>query len=229
MSAQWQKKWRRKSEKEKNQIVVVAVMVVAATYAFGVFQFSYTKHNDVVKLFNRQKDRLTKKKAKAPPKPPNTGALAKKFKALEGQIKTAHETKGKLGGNFVPIEEDELLKLRLAINSIAEQSDLTILSLYDAGLTRTRAADKDDAPKVGQIENVVNNPYGRPLLQLRAQASYSSLIQFFQGLPSLSYKVVVLRYGIFVRESKGNISSDEMLQVSKAQNQPLEVNILLAL
>ncbi len=227
MSAQWQKKWRRKSEKEKNQIVMVVVMAVVAAYALLVFQFTYEDNKKTINGYNRQKDRLEKKKAKAPPKPPNTGSLAKQLKSLEGQIKTAQATKEKLGGSFVSLSEpQEMQKLRFALSNIANESGVNIMRMVDAGLVRT---SDDDAPSASEIENVTNNPYGRPLIQVRAQASYGSLLQFFQSLTSLRYKVVVVRYGVFVRESKNSISSDEMLQVSKAQAQPLEVSILLAL
>ena len=228
MSAQWQKKWRRKSEKEKNQIVMVLVMVVVAAYALLVFQFTYEDNKKTINAYNRQKDRLEKRKAKAPPKPPDTGSLAKQLKSLKGQIKTAQVTKGKLSGSFVSLNEpQEMQKLRFALSNIANESGVRIMRMVDAGLVRT--SNSDDAPSAHEMESVTNNPYGRPLIQVRAQASYSSLLQFFQSLPSLQYKVVVVRYGVFVRESKNSISSAEMLQVSKAQAQPLEVSILLAL
>lgn len=229
MSAQWQKKWRRKSEKEKNQVALIVVMAVVAAYAVGVFQFTYTKNNDVVKMYNRQQDRLAKRKAKAPPKPPDTAGLARNLKSLESQIETALETKGKLSGSFVPLSDtQEMQKLRFALSTMASESGVSIQRMVDAGLVRTSLNDSD-APSAKDMENVTKNPYGRPLLQVRAQASYAGLLQFFQSLSTLSYKVVVVRYGVFVKEHKNIISANEMLQVSKVQNQPLEVSILLAL
>ena len=228
MSAQWQKKWRRKSEREKNQITIVVVMMVVAAYALGVFQFTYSKNNEVLKLYNRQKDRLEKKKAKAPPKPPNVGGLAKKLKSLESQIETGLSTREQLEGNFVSLSEAaEIRKLRFSISTLASDVGIEIHRMVDAGLVRT--ANDNDAPTAKDMESVTSNPYGRPLLKIRAQSSYSGLLEFFENLSSLKYKVVVVRYGVFVRESKQTISADQMLKVSKAQRQPLEVSILLAL
>ena len=228
MSAQWQKKWRRKSEKEKNQIAVVVVMMIVAAYALLVFQFTYSENNDVLKMYNRQKDRLEKKRAKAPPKPPNVGGLARKLKSIDKQIEVALQSKEKLGGSFVSLNDaGEIRKLRFTISNLAKESGINIQRMVDAGLVRT--ANDSDAPSAKDIESVTDNPYGRPLLKVRAQASYSGLLDFFDNLSSLKYKVVVVRYGVFVRESKQNISADKMLMASKNQIQPLEVNLLLAL
>ena len=68
MSAQWQKKWRRKTEKEKNQIVMVVVIGIVAAYGFGIFQHTYTQNIDTIKMYKRQKNRLEAKKAKSVPK-----------------------------------------------------------------------------------------------------------------------------------------------------------------
>ena len=61
------------------------------------------------------------------------------------------------------LEEKKLLRLRLAISSLAEQSEMKVLSMYDAGLTKTSGKNNNDAPVLGQLEIVTNNPYGRPL------------------------------------------------------------------
>ena len=229
MSAAWKKKWRRKPEKEKNQIVMVVVVGIIAAYAAGIYQFTFEDHKKTINMYNRQQDRLKKKKAVSAPKVINTGPLKNKLKSLDAQIIAATDTRKKLGGNFVPLEEKPLLRLRLAINSLAEQSQMSSVRLQDAGLTSTRGKTASNAPVVGQLENVTNNPYGRPLINLRARGSYSGLLNFFQALPTLSYNVTILRYGVFVRESKKDISPEQMLQVSARQSQPLEINILLAL
>ena len=227
MSAQWQKKWRRKSEKQKNQIVLVVVLMVVGAYALAVFQFSFAEHKKTINLYNRQMDRLTKKKEKAPAKVPDTASLAKQLKTIQGQINAAKTTREKLGGSFVSLEEPaEMRKLRFALTTMASEAGLDIKHIVDAGLVRT---DNKSAPIAGEMENVTNNAYGRPLIRIRAESSYSGLMRFFQDLHSLSYKVVVVRYGVFVREQKQNISPDMMLEVSKSQKQPLQVSLLLAL
>lgn len=228
MTPQWKKKWRRKSDKDKNMFFIVGTIAIVIAYGVGIFQFSYDDKLKVSKLLKRKENRMSKQK-KPDARPVNTFGLKKKAKALQVQITDARKNKEKLTGSFVSIEDrNEVRGLRIALSSLANEAEVNILSMVDAGLVSTGGRQ---APSARDLEAVTNNPYGRPLLKVRARSSYGALLNFFTSLERLKHKVVVIRYGIFVSERKirGSKVGAAMLKANETQNLSLEVQFLLAL
>lgn len=87
---------------------------------------------------------------------------------------------------FVSLDDSLAMNaLKSGLTSLAEAGDMEVAAIEHVHL---RAEDKDRPPTPALIQEAArNNAFKRPLLELRARASFHGLMQFLDGLGQMPY------------------------------------------
>jgi hypothetical protein len=188
--------WTAKKSGEKNTHVALAVAALAVLYFLLVFPLAYKEIDRVGYNLEkaRARERTTaavRQSATPPPLPSAFGGknvkdAEKERDALRGQLEEARDAVAGLNATFVPLDDSLAMNaLKTGLTALAEAGDMEVLSIEHI---YARAEDKDRAPTPQLIQEAArNNPFRRPLLVMRARASYRGLMQFLIGLSDLPY------------------------------------------
>jgi len=184
-------RWRRFSAAERHQIVGATCFLLALCYGLllwmpgnkqlGELHYkeqkqaarnkSSAKADAALKGFNfdGQDIEATKKEL---------GKARASLAALEGERK-------RLTARFLPLEDLESLQaLKTELTQLAASGDMEITALEHIYV---RPEDRDRPPTLELLKTAAEaNPYKRPLLRLKARASYRGLMEFLDGLKGLT-------------------------------------------
>ena len=193
-AALW-KAWTARKPGEKNLHVAVAAMIVAAIYFALLFPIA---NKEIDKLAYNMEKALAREKSAARQQavavPPTPSAFA--GKSLKDAEKELDELRRKLAENraavdalrnaFVPLDDTLAMNaLKTGLTALAESGDMEVLAVEHV---YARSDDKERAPTPQMIQEAARaNPFQRPLLVMRARASYRGLMQFLLGLSGLPY------------------------------------------
>ena len=188
------KAWTAKKPGEKNLHVVIAGVVAAAIYLVAIAPLA-GKQIDKIR-YDMEKQRAREKvsnrqQGKAPPPPLAFGGKSlkdaeKELETLRAQLDETRAAVQSLNAAFVPLDDTLAMNaLKTGLTSLAEAGDMEVLAVEHIYL---RPEDKDRPPTPQLISEAArSNPFQRPLLSMRARASYRGLMQFLFGLAELPY------------------------------------------
>lgn len=187
------KAWTAKKPGEKNLHVVVAGIVATAIYFVAIAPLA-GKQIDKIR-YDMEKQKAREKSSvrldKAPPPPLAFGGKSlkdaeKELETLRARLDETRAAVQSLNAAFVPLEDTLAMNaLKTGLTSLAEAGDMEVLAVEHI---YARPDDKDRPPTPQLIaEAARSNPFQRPLLLLRARASYGGLMQFLFGLAELPY------------------------------------------
>ena len=187
--------WLKLPEKEKHIYTAAAAGVVIALYFALIWPLAHTRLSkleyDMEKLAVREKN-AAKATATAQVVPaPNLGGknmtdgrkeldeLHQQLERIQGEIRSQRNA-------FLPLDDSLAMNaLKSGLTGLAEAGDMEVIGLEHAYL---RPEDKDKPPTSQMLQEAgENNPYKRPLLVMRAKASFRGLMQFLDGLSALPY------------------------------------------
>ncbi|MDR1461730.1 MAG: hypothetical protein LBI68_01120 [Azoarcus sp.] len=173
-----------------------------------------SKNADVVKNFNI--DGLDIQATRR-----ELAAAQESFAALEAE-------QARLSVRFTPLDDAETLQaLKSELTRLAESGDMEIDALEHI---YSRRDDKYTSPTPELLKSASEgNRYKRPLLNLRARASYWGLMAFLDGLPTLSRIAAPVWSNISVKVGKTGREGEDVLGIGAAPKQWLEVEIHLAI
>ena len=189
------KAWVAKKPGEKNLHVAVAALIVAAIYFAVVFPIA---NKEIDKLaYNLEKAQAREKtvaRQQNTPPPPTPSAFG--GKSLKDAEKELEDLRQKLVENrtavnalknaFLPLDDTLAMNaLKTGLTALAESGDMEVIAVEHV---YARNDDKERAPTAQMIQEAArSNPFQRPLLVMRARASYRGLMQFLLGLSGLPY------------------------------------------
>ena len=188
------KTWTAKKPGEKNLHVAIAAVVLAALYLAAVFPLTHKEIDRIA--YNTEKARAREKSAgkqkSAPPPPPhafggkNLRDAEKERDALRRKLDETRAAVAALKNAFVPLDDTLAMNaLKTGLTALAEAGDMEVLGIEHL---YARPEDTDRAPTPQLIQEAArSNPFQRPLLVMRARASYRGLMQFLFGLSELPY------------------------------------------
>lgn len=189
------KTWTAKKPGEKNLHVAVLGVVLAALYFAALFPMG---HREVSKIaYDMEKQRAREKAAGKSTAAPshlapnafggkNLKDAEKELEALRQKLEETRTAVGALKNAFVPLDDTLAMNaLKTGLTSLAEAGDMEVLAVEHI---YARTEDKDRPPTPQLIQDAArSNPFQRPLLVMRARASYRGLMQFLFGLAELPY------------------------------------------
>lgn len=189
----WIKNWKGLKQADRYRILVIWAAAVTAAYAFYIYPISHGKFQETENMVNRRLNRIsTKTEIKAIGNVQEVESLRrKKNEMVESLEFEQNRLKDNMSG-LVPIDSPgQLQQLRLDISNLARQSGFRVNKAGASRKFSTVSAKgriiKKTKPKLG------NNPYGRPLFHIQAEASYWDLVAFLEEVQNLRYMVSVVR------------------------------------
>jgi hypothetical protein len=143
------------------------------------------------------------------------------FEALEAE-------RARVNARFTSLDDLETLQsLKSEHTRLAESGDMEIIALEHIYPQRE---GRDLPPTPALLKSASEgNRYKRPLLSLRARASYWGLMAFLDGLPALSRIAAPVWSNISVKVGKTSRGNEDTFGVSEVPKQWLEVEIHLAI
>ncbi|MFT3848568.1 MAG: hypothetical protein QM739_07750 [Propionivibrio sp.] len=188
------KTWTARKPGEKNLHVVVGGIILCTVYFALVFPLSAKQIDRIGYDMQKQKAR-EKTMSKAPegktPPPDLFGGKSlpeaqKDLADLQERLEAARGAVQQLERAFVSMDDTLAMNaLKTGLTSLAESGDMEVLAVEHIYL---KAEDKAKPPSAQLLrEAAAANPYKRPLLKMRARASYRGLMQFLNGLSALPY------------------------------------------
>jgi len=156
----------------------------------------------------------------------NPGQARQELERVHNSLGQLEAEQQRLNGRFIPLEDLESLQaLKSELTRLAESGDMEVVALEHI---YREEEDRDRPPTVELLKEAAQaNPYKRPLLRLKARASYRGLMQFLDGLGSLTHIAAPVWSQIQVQSAKPNPDGNP-LQGSSTPKQWLEVEIRLA-
>ena len=188
------KAWTAKKPGEKNLHVVIAGIVATAIYFVAIHPLAAKQIDKIRYDMEKQKARekvSSKQQGKAPPPPLAFGGKSlkdaeKELETLRARLDETRAAVQALNAAFVPLDDTLAMNaLKTGLTSLAEAGDMEVLAVEHIYL---RPEDKDRPPTPQLIADAARStPFQRPLLLMRARASYRGLMQFLFGLTELPY------------------------------------------
>lgn len=186
--------WEKLSAMERNLHAAGAAAVLVAAYALLIWPQANRQINklsyDQEKMAVREKN-SAKSAVKPLAPPPSLGgkslaAAQTELGELEIQLKTVRLDLQSLNARFVPLDDSLAMNaLKSGLTSLAEAGDMEVTAIEHVYL---RNEDKDRPPTPQLIQEAAgNNPFKRPLMVMKARASFRGLMQFLDGLVALPY------------------------------------------
>ncbi|MDR3220531.1 MAG: hypothetical protein LBU46_00775 [Candidatus Accumulibacter sp.] len=188
------KAWTAKKPGEKNLHVLIAAVVLAAFYLAAIFPLSYKELNRIGYNMEkaRARERTLGRQSVTPPPAPNAFSgkslrdAEKERDTLRQKLEETRAAVADLKNTFVPLDDTLAMNaLKTGLTALAESGDMEVLGIEHI---YARAEDKDRTPTPQLLQDAARgNPFQRPLLVMRARASYRGLMQFLLGLAELPY------------------------------------------
>lgn len=186
--------WLKLPAKEKNTYTVVAAGILIALYFALIWPQAHTRLSkleyDMEKIAVREKQAARAPATPAAP-PPNLGGKnmtdgRKELDELHQQLERIQVDIRSQRNAFLPIDDSLAMNaLKSGLTGLAEAGDMEVIGLEHVYL---RPEDKDMPPTPQMLQEAAErNPYKRPLLVMRAKASFRGLMQFLDGLAALPY------------------------------------------
>jgi hypothetical protein len=200
----WIKNWKGLKQADRYRILVIWAAAVTAAYAFYIYPISHGKFQESENMVNRRLNRISAKtEIKVIGDVQKVDSLRRKKAELEENLDFAQNRLEDNMSGLVPINSPgQLQQLRLDISNLARQSGFRVNKAGASGnfntvSTKGRSIRKNK-PKLG------NNPYGRPLFHIQAEASYWDLVTFLEEVQNLRYMVSVVRLQAEVMDKPSN-------------------------
>lgn len=220
--------WERLSPKERNLHAAGVAMTLIAAYALLLWPQTSSRISklayDQEKMAVREKN-SAQNAAKPVAPPPSLGgkslpAARTELAELESQLKTVRSELQHLNARFVPLDDSLAMNaLKSGLTSLAEAGDMEVTAIEHVYL---RIEDKDRPPTPQLIQEAAKqNPFKRPLMVMKARASFRGLMQFLDGLVSLPYVAAPVGCEI-------TVEAERHPQTNAVIRQWLQVNIKFA-
>ncbi|MDR0672958.1 MAG: hypothetical protein LBF93_04695 [Zoogloeaceae bacterium] len=227
--------WGRLTLAERHQLVGAICFLMAFCYGLLIWQPGYTKLNNLIYKEQKQKvrDRVTGKNDAALKNLNLDGLDARvtqrelaKVRETLAALETERE---RLLARFVPLDDLETLQaMKSGLARLAENGDMEVTALEHI-YHSSGGHDRPPTPELLKSESE-KSPYKRPLLRLKAKASYWGLMQFLDGLSSSLRVAAPVWSDISVKVEKARSSnSQNVFGAAEAPKQWLEVEIHLAI
>lgn len=233
---QLQEKIGSLSKRERGQWSAGLCMLIALLYGLLLWPLG---HKQLAALNYKESKQAVQKKnsgAAAAVKAPAPGSLslqqaAQELAKAQESLAVLNQEQARLNGRFIPLKDLESLQaLKSALTRLAEEGDMEIIALEHI---YRRPADRERPPTLELLKEAgQDNPYKRPLLSLRARASYRGLMQFLDGLQQLPRIAAPVWSNIEVNSDqpeKGSRSNAATPANAATPRQWLEVEIRLAI
>ncbi|MDR0440917.1 MAG: hypothetical protein LBI59_08045 [Candidatus Accumulibacter sp.] len=202
--------WTAKKPGEKNLHIALAAIALAALYLTLIFPLTYREIDRIGYNLGKARARARVTTVRQPTAPPplpsvfggkNVREAEKERDALRRQIEETRAAVASLNNAFVPLDDSLALNaLKTGLTALAEAGDMEVLGIEHI---YARPEDKSRAPTPQLIQEAARgNPFQRPLLSMRARASYRGLMQFLIGLSNLPYVVAPVWSDIRVSEER---------------------------
>ncbi len=197
----WIKRWNMLNQRDRYRILILGLATVIAAYSFLIYPKSEKAlmHSD--NMIKRRLDRISKR-AQIDKKvdSSNPTGLSRKLIKLEKELELAEARLANNMARFAPIDSAKAQqRLRLEISTLAQRSGLRVKKSNRLGLKKASIQTARRNPEETPIP-AVKNPYGRPLLEVRGESSYWSLLKFLESLKNLTYHVSVVRLHAVVNQ-----------------------------
>lgn len=191
---QWRRSWEKRSGKERNLIVAGIGLGLVVLYGL-VGYMSTSKQIDKLTYELEKMAVRTKGTAKAdaaPFVPPlsltgkNQADAGRELQEIQRHMEDVSHELRTLKAQFVPLDDSLTMNaLKSGLTSLAEAGDMEVTAIQHVVL-RKEDSDKPPTPEMLK-EAAQSNPYKRPLIEMRARASFRGLMQFLDGLSQLPY------------------------------------------
>ncbi|MDR1661051.1 MAG: hypothetical protein LBR95_01275 [Azoarcus sp.] len=226
--------WLHFSLTERHQIVGAACFLIVVFYGFLFWYPGQKKLGDLA--YREQKQTVRNRTAaKSAPhlKKFNIDGLdvlttQRELTAVRNSLAALETDRTRQSARFTPLDDLETLQaLKSELTRLAESGDMEMTALEHI----YAHSDNRDLPPTAELLKSASegNPYKRPLLRLKARASYWGLMAFLDGLSTLPRIAAPVWSDISVKIGKLNNSNESILGIAKAPKQWLEVEIHLAI
>lgn len=197
LQAQWQNwrgQWQKLSPTDRNLRTAAVAGGLVILYAALLWPQAEKRIDklsyDLEKMAVREKSAAKAEAAPLTP-PPNLGGknpreAEQELRALKSQLDETVLELRQLNARFIPLDDSLAMNaLKSGLTSLAEAGDMEVMAIEHV---YTRVEDKDRPPTPQLLEEAAKgNPFKRPLIVLRARASFRGLMQFLDGLNQLPY------------------------------------------
>lgn len=191
---EWRQGWEKLPAKDRNLRTASIALLLIGLYAVLVWPQANKRigklEYDLEKMAVREKS-AAKAEAKPLAPPPSLGGKSQRdaeleFQALKTQLDEVRLELRGLNARFVPLDDSLAMNaLKSGLTSLAEAGDMEVMAIEHV---YSRSEDKDKPPTPQMLQEAAKgNPFKRPLIVLRARASFRGLMQFLDGLNQLPY------------------------------------------
>jgi hypothetical protein len=191
-------RWRKLSAKERFKAQIVMAFMIIGVYGLILYPISHRKLQESERMIHRRKDRIEKRANIKDVGGNNLSpkVLAVKIEDVEKRIEEVSTSfgGGDLDSGFAPVESDEARQeLLVEISTLAERTGVDLLSISRKGVPVRN--EKAAAPAPSDL--------GRPMLEIKAAASFKRLLDFLHGLKDLSFYVSVTNLKLYATPPGG--------------------------
>lgn len=201
------KHWQALSTRDRNVAVALAVALLIGLYALLAWPHSGGRLKEME--YQQQKQRARQKAGAGRPAAtqalPDLGGQSpeqarKELDALRARIEDLKARQTALRARLLNLDDTEgMLALKSQLISLAENGDMEVQSLEHVFV---REGDQNRPPTPELLaEAAGRNPYKRPLIRLKARASYRGLMQFLGGLGRLDHIAAPVKADVRVKSA----------------------------
>ncbi|MDR0528997.1 MAG: type II secretion system protein M [Zoogloeaceae bacterium] len=211
-------RWAKFSPAERHQIAGAASFMIALCYALLIWAPGDKRLGELV--YKEQKQSIRSRsanKAEEELKKNNMAGLNPQAIQLDlararASLERQEAELERLLARFVPLEDLESLQmLKAELTRLAENGDMEVIALEHI---YRRPEERDRPPTLELLkESMTANPYKRPLLRLKARASYWGLIAFLDGLSGLSHVAAPVWSDVSVKSDAAPNSTRQWLEM----------------
>ncbi|HOI51490.1 MAG TPA: hypothetical protein PLN02_03875 [Azonexus sp.] len=200
------RKWQKLPARDKNLACAVFALILVGVYGGLLWPLTEDRaaklEYDLQKMAVREKS-SNKAAVKEFVPPPSLGGKSpreaeQELEALKRQLETLRAEVQARQGRFVPMDDSLAMNaLKSGLTGLAEAGDMEVTAIEHV---YERKEDKDRPPTPELILKAAQaNPFQRPLVILRARASFRGLMAFLDGLQALPYIAAPVGCDIVVR------------------------------
>lgn len=200
------KAWQKMPAKERNLVTAVVALIVVGLYGLLVWPRTDDRVSrldyELAKMAAREKATRRAPTQELVP-PPSLGGKSppeaeRELAELKQQLERVRGEVLALKQRFVPMDDSLAMNaLKSGLTALAEAGDMEVTAIEHV---YERKEDKDRPPTPELIQKAAQaNPFRRPLVILRARASFRGLMAFLEGLQDLPYIAAPVGCDIVVR------------------------------
>lgn len=200
-------RWQAFSPRNRNVALVLAVALLIGLYVMLAWPHSGGRLKEME--YQQQKQRARQKagngKQVNAQTLPDLGGQSpeqarKELGTLRSRIEELKARQVALRARLLNLDNTEgMLNLKSQLITLAESGDMEVQSLEHVFI---RDGDQNRPPTPERLaEAAGRNPYKRPLIRLKARASYRGLMQFLSGLGNLEHIAAPVKADIRVRSA----------------------------